>query len=67
MIFDCKKMVELREARKMTQEELATITGYTRQSIVLWERGKHSPKLGQIGIIGDALGVPGAYLIHDGE
>ncbi|NJE08045.1 transcriptional regulator [Thermococcus sp. M39] len=36
---------ELREARGLTQEELAKILGVTRQTIIAIEKGKYDPSL----------------------
>nr|WP_240912175.1 MULTISPECIES: helix-turn-helix transcriptional regulator [unclassified Thermococcus] len=38
-------MRELREARGLTQEELAKILGVTRQTIIAIEKGKYDPSL----------------------
>lgn len=37
------KIRELRNKRKLTQEELANKIGITRTSIVFWEQGKSLP------------------------
>ncbi|AHF80885.1 MULTISPECIES: helix-turn-helix transcriptional regulator [Thermococcus] len=39
------KLRELREARGLTQEELAKILGVTRQTIIAIEKGKYDPSL----------------------
>ena len=36
---------ELRKQKKMTQEELANITGVTRQTIIAIEKGNYTPSL----------------------
>jgi len=38
-------IVELRKAKKITQQELADAIGMTRQTIVAIEKGKYSPSL----------------------
>ncbi|ADT84479.1 helix-turn-helix transcriptional regulator [Thermococcus barophilus] len=39
------RLRELREARGLTQEELAKILGVTRQTIIAIEKGKYDPSL----------------------
>jgi putative transcriptional regulator len=39
------KIKELREERKMTQEELADKVGVRRETIVFLEQGKYNPSL----------------------
>lgn len=36
---------ELREARSMTQEDLAAMVGVSRQTIISLERGKYNPSI----------------------
>jgi putative transcriptional regulator len=45
------------EANEMTQAELATLVGVTRQTINAIERGKYSPSLEVAFLIAAALGV----------
>ena len=39
------KIKELREVKKMTQEELANKVGVRRETIVFLEQGKYNPSL----------------------
>ncbi len=39
------KIAFLRKKMKMTQEELATLTGVTRQTIISLEQGRYNPSL----------------------
>ncbi|ANF22162.1 helix-turn-helix transcriptional regulator [Thermococcus piezophilus] len=39
------RLRELREARRLTQEELAKALGVTRQTIIAIEKGKYDPSL----------------------
>ena len=53
-------MSKLKEARKgkgMTQSELAKACGISRNSIVNWETGKNTPKLGDIEKLSAVLGI----------
>lgn len=36
---------ELREARSMTQEDLAALVGVSRQTIISLEKGKYNPSI----------------------
>jgi putative transcriptional regulator len=40
------KIRECREAKKITQEDLATATGVSRQTIIAIEKGNYEPSLG---------------------
>jgi len=56
-------LLELREERNLTQEELAFESGYHPKYISLLERGKYSPSLTTILELADALRVTGSDLI----
>ena len=51
------KVRELREARKMTESELARRAGMTRQQINNYERDANHPTLSSAIILADALDV----------
>lgn len=48
---------ELREAKAITQTELAAAVGVTAQAVYAWERGDYEPSLIKIRAIAAALGV----------
>jgi putative transcriptional regulator len=48
---------ELRTARGVTQAELATAVGVTRQTIIAIEQGRYSPSLEMAFLIARALGA----------
>ena len=49
---------ELREAKAITQTELAAAVGVTAQAVYAWERGDYEPSLIKIRAIAKELGVP---------
>ena len=58
------KLKELREKRKMTQEELANTSGVSRTTIANIERGvETSTTIGTIAKLAEALGVTPAKLL----
>lgn len=66
MVFEHDKMAELRLSKKWSQEQLADKLGLSRQMIALWEKGKSSPRIQQIGKIAAALGVEESYIVREG-
>lgn len=50
-------MRKARKSKKVTQEELAEITGYSQNVICKWETDKQMPKIISVIDIADALGV----------
>lgn len=56
-------LLELREERNLTQEELAFESGYHPKYISLLERGKYSPSLTTILELADALRITGSDFI----
>jgi transcriptional regulator with XRE-family HTH domain len=55
---------ELRDARNMTQEELAQKTGLTRVHIARLESGNHDPTLGTLQKLAKAFRVKVAKLLE---
>jgi len=49
---------QLRQQKKLTQEELAEICNFDRSAIGFWENGKRIPKLDTLFRIAKGLGVP---------
>lgn len=57
----------LRRELDMTQIELAERTGVSFQAVSSWERDEHSPELGKLKLIAQALGVKTAVLLDEEE
>ena len=51
------KLIELRKARGVSQEELAAHLGISRQAISKWERGEASPDIDNIVMLSRFYGV----------
>lgn len=60
-----EKIVELRKARGMTQEELAAICNVSRQSISKWEADFALPETEKLLILGKTFHVPIDVLLRD--
>ncbi|MDY3213390.1 LexA family transcriptional regulator [Pyramidobacter sp.] len=56
-----------REKSHLKQKDLAELTGYSRNSIINWERGYRSPTTEVLNKLASVLGVPVAYLMGQGE
>lgn len=52
-----KNLVELRKLNKMSQEELASIIGVTRQTLSKYETGEAVPDIEKCSAIAKALGI----------
>ena len=57
------KLKKIRKERKMTQTVLAELCGISRNSIVNWETGKSTPKVGDIEKLSVVLGVSPQELV----
>lgn len=57
----------LREAREMTQEQLAERIGVTRPTVTQWETGWSQPRMGKVEQIAAALGVEPMDLLSDDQ
>ena len=62
-----EKISKLKKAKKMSQIELAKITGISRDAISKYERGDVSPSVEYAKRIAQALGVSLDYLVSDSE
>lgn len=62
-----EKLKSLREAKGMTQEELAEIIGISRQSISKWELGVNEPDIATIRVLCQALGTTPNELFAEEE
>lgn len=60
-----EKIYRLRKTRGMSQEELATATAVTRQSVSKWESGGALPDASKIVVLSDLFGVSTDYLLKD--
>ena len=60
-----EKIIELRKANGMTQEELATICNVSRQSISKWEADIALPETEKLLILGDTFRVSMDILLKD--
>ncbi|MDD5438762.1 MAG: helix-turn-helix domain-containing protein [Candidatus Omnitrophica bacterium] len=58
---------ELREARKLTQDDLAKKLGVSRQAVCMWEADKRELRASMINKIADALSVSVAELVKPRE
>lgn len=65
MKFAGETLRKLREAKDMSQAEVAELVGVSRVSILHWEKGFNSPSLEKISILGGVLGVPAKYFLED--
>ncbi|MBP3666678.1 MAG: helix-turn-helix transcriptional regulator [Clostridia bacterium] len=59
-----QKIINLRKARSMTQEELSEAIGVTRQTISKWELDSSTPDLDYLCKLCDLFGVTADYLIR---
>ncbi|WP_412030483.1 helix-turn-helix domain-containing protein [Deinococcus yunweiensis] len=55
---------ELRERLNLTQDELGTRVGVTRQTIIAWEKGQRDPSMAQLTALSGALDVPVELLLR---
>ncbi|MDS5670468.1 helix-turn-helix transcriptional regulator [Streptococcus pneumoniae] len=53
----------LRKKKKLTQEELASIIGVTKLTILRWENGERVPKADKAQLLADYFGVTVPYLL----
>ena len=60
-----EKIVNLRKARNMSQEELAEHLGVSRQAVSRWEVGSAMPDASNILQISKLFGVSADYLLND--
>ena len=58
-----EKLIQLRDGRNLSQQELADLLGVSRQTVVRWEAGKSVPSVKQIPDICSAFGVDADTLL----
>lgn len=56
-----ERLRKIRRNRKLTQEELAEITGVSKSTISMYESGKREPDFETLGKIAECLGVSQSY------
>ena len=59
-----EKLVAVRRAHNLTQEELATRLYVTRQAVSRWERGEVTPGIDMVKLIASVPGEPLAQLLE---
>ena len=64
MTFE-EKLIQLRKARRLSQEALAEQLGVSRQAISRWELGETTPDLANLKQLSALYGVSADYLLHD--
>lgn len=58
-----EKLKECRERKGMTQQEVAEKSGYSRSSIINWEKGLRTPDANVLKTLAQVLGTTVAYLM----
>ncbi len=61
------KLKKIRKDKKLTQTQLAVLCGISRNSIVNWETGKSTPKVGDIEKLSIVLGISPQELMGVGS
>jgi len=59
------KLREARKLRKLSQDELAKLTGVSRRSVIAWENAEVTPRARTMKKIAESLQVSLDYLKHD--
>lgn len=62
-----EKLLNLRKANDLTQEQLAEKTGVSRQSVSKWESGQSVPELDKIVALSELFNVSTDYLLKPSE
>ena len=62
-----EKILKLRKANNLSQEQLAERLGVSRQSISKWESGQSAPDIDRLSLLGDIFNVTLDYLIKPSE
>lgn len=66
MIFDNKKLYNLRVTARKTQKELGSLVGVTHVTLRGWERGEITPTIEKINLLGKVFRIPGTDFIQEG-
>ncbi len=64
MIFS-EKLIALRRKRGLSQEQLASLVGVTRQSVSKWESGQVQPEIPKLVALSECFEVSVDYLVKD--
>ena len=59
------KIQARRKAMGLSQEDLAQLTGVSRQSVTKWETGQSAPDLDRLVEVADVLGVSLDFLLRE--
>lgn len=59
------KIQARRKAMGLSQEDLAQLTGVSRQSVTKWETGQSAPDLDRLVEVSDVLGVSLDFLLRE--
>ena len=62
-----EKIAYYRRTKKLSQEELATHVGVSRQAVSKWELGEASPDIGKLLALSKAFGVTTDHLLNEDE
>ena len=62
-----KRYEALRDARKMTDAQVADLSGVAPQTLSAWKLGLYVPKIDKLMRIAEALNVPITDLIGEGK
>ncbi|WP_286677287.1 LexA family transcriptional regulator [Aminobacterium sp. EBM-42] len=62
-----EKLKECRERKGMTQQEVAEKSGYSRSSIINWEKGLRTPDANVLKTLAQVFGTTVAYLMGETE
>ena len=62
-----KQIVKLRNQHGYTQDDLAKLLGYSKQTISNWETGLKAPRMGAIQKISDLFGVKKSFIIEGND
>lgn len=60
-----EKLRKIRKERKLTQEKLAEITGFSKSTISMYESGKREPDFETLGKIAECLGVSQSIFFNE--
>lgn len=62
-----EKIFKHRRMKGLSQEDLASAIGVSRQSISKWETGESMPETGKLKLLADCLGIDVDYLLSEDD
>jgi transcriptional regulator with XRE-family HTH domain len=65
MIVSGKKIIQLREKKKFSQQELSELVGVSQSVVSVWESDQSQPHIKHLDILAAALGVKVNDLLED--